>query len=146
MSINEHVGLWGSIASLVGLVLAFIQIFANKRRIGAIERELSADAEATSEAAASSTAHASGNVANISVGSGSGKDYHNIRSCPKLPRGKDQVQVSIVPATGVVSHVICDKLNQNFSCSAELNQGKDCVVIHPRVIRSQRNVLEARKH
>ena len=153
MTIPEHIALWGSIASIIGLVIAFIGIVKNRNRITELERLLTVDVDANSQSRACATAEAKGGTqtADQSIGSitqsvGSSA-YHGLHrtTCPHLPSGEKEVDASIAPATGLVMHVICSRLRKDYSCNAEGNRGGDCTVIHPCAIRIHRNTLRARR-
>ena len=150
MTIPEHIGLWGSIASIMGLIIAFFHIVSNRKRIRKLEQLLQIDVEAESQARASAEARGGDQTANQSIGSitqsvGDAGHYGFHRTtCPHLPDGRNEVDASIAP-TGVVLHVICSELQEDYSCSAESNSGRECRVINPAAIQSRRNTLRAQR-
>ncbi len=148
MTIPEHLGLWGSIASIVGLAIAFFHIVRNRKRITKLEHELHIDAEAESQAQASAEAKGGDQTANQSIGSitqslgGGGHHGFHRTTCHHLPDGRNEVDASIA-STGVAVHVVCSELQDDYSCRAKSNSGRDCSVINPAAIRTHRNALRA---
>ncbi len=145
MTIPEHVGLWGSIASIAGLVFAFFHIFRNRKRIRELEQ---VDIDAEAESQASAEARSGDQTANQSIGSitqsqgGGGHHGFHRTTCPHLPDGRNEVDASIA-STGVAVHVVCSELQEDYSCKAESNSGRDCSVINPAAVRTHRNALRA---
>ena len=66
--------------------------------------------------------------------------FHRPR-CPHSPNPDHTVDATVFK--GITTHVVCADLQTDFTCKAEGNNGKDCIVIHPGRIRNQRNALEA---
>jgi hypothetical protein len=148
MTILEHIGLWGSIASIIGLIIAFFHIVSNRKRIRKLEQVWKINVETESQARASAEAKAGDQTANQSIGSitqsvgGPGHHgFHRI-TCPHLPDVRNEVD-ALIDAKGVAHHVVCSELQEDYSCKAESNSGRECRVINPAAIRSHRSTLRA---
>ncbi len=152
MTIPEHIGLWGSIASIIGLVIAFVYVVRNRERIKKLEQVFDLDIEAQAESRSRAAAEAKGGnqTAKQSIGpisqsvGASGQRGLHRTSCPYLPDGRNEVDASIAQ-TGVVQHVVCSELEQDYSCKTQANRGRNCCVINPAVIEQRRNALRARR-
>lgn len=145
MSTYEQIGFWGSVASIVGLVVAFYEIYRSKQRIKAIELGMSASASANGEANAHATALSDGGkheqTQNVmqAVGVGKHPGLHQL-TCSRIKEGSEVVQVS-VNSNGVALHAVCDHLKNDYSCKLGDAERPDCMVIHPDVIFSHRRFL-----
>ena len=133
--ICDPVGFWGSIASIIGLLIV---VWHFRRRINGLEQRINLDAE--SESVARATAEAKGGnhtVTQTQVGGAGHRGAHKM-TCRHLPSGEQDVDVTIDPSTGETTHVACTRLQPNYFCDAPPNQGKNCIVIHPDSIRVYR--------
>jgi hypothetical protein len=140
MNVFDLIAFWGSIASIVGLAVALIQIHANRKRIKAIERMVTVEVDSPSDAKASASALASGGIQEAAqtvtqvVSASGGPGLHRVR-CPIV---REEVDAS-VNALGQTFQVVCKHLQRDYHCDASPNRENDCIAVDRGLISRMRN-------
>lgn len=150
MTLYEHIGFWGSIASILGLMIAFYQIYKSKQRIRAMEVRIDTSTIASGEATARAAASSDGGeqeqsqsvTQKVDVGRHAGFQH---TYCPRIENSPNEVKVSF-NSNGVAIHVVCVHLKDDYSCRLGDAERPDCIVLHPLAITCRRNELAAKGH